>query len=531
MTGDIGAPPVDRGPSLGAQALWLLTAKTIGFGLAIALPVLLVRRMSQEEFGLYKQAFFIVATVVNVLPLGFGMSAFYFLPRERARQGSVVANILVFHVVVGALAASVLVTWPGLLATIFSSPALPALAGRLAVVVALWSLGSFLEIVTVALQDVRASTGFIVISQFSKTLLLVIAAAAIGTVDALVTAAIVQGVVQVAMLLVYLHVRFPGYWRAVDPRLLRAQAAYALPLGSSSFLLKLQQDVHHAFVSHAFGPAAYAIYAVGVLKLPLIGILRESVGSVVLPRINELEARQERRPILLLVAAAARRLALVYYPIYACLMVIGADLITLLFTSAYASAWPVFAVALTMVPFNVIVLDPVIRAHEQRYFILRLRLVLFLVLTAALWFGAASLGLVGVIAAVVAANLAGWLVSVVRMARMLEMRRSDLRLFRDVAAIGACAVTAAAACAALRAVLADLPPWTVVAACVPAYGLVYVAALFRFRAVRPAELKALWTEVSRAGWPRRTRLSGNVVPATAAVPPVAGAPVDDLARG
>src|SRR5690606_21033206 len=99
------------------------------------------------------------------------------------------------------------------------------------------------------------------------------------------------GGLQIAVLSWYLHARFPGFWKAFDRRLLGAQAAYSLPLGGSSLLLKLQQDLHHGFVSNAFGPAAYAIYAVGCFKVPLIGILRESVGSVVLLRINELESR------------------------------------------------------------------------------------------------------------------------------------------------------------------------------------------------------------------------------------------------
>ena len=78
-----------------------------------------------------------------------------------------------------------------------------------------------------------------------------------------------------------------------------------------------------------------SIYAVGVSTFPLVGLLRESIGAVVLPRINELESRNERRQILALVAAAARKLALIYLPVYALLMVTGRDLIELLFTSQY----------------------------------------------------------------------------------------------------------------------------------------------------------------------------------------------------
>ena len=162
----------------------------------------------------------------------------------------------------------------------------------------LWTVGSFLELITVAVQDVRASTAFIVLAQFSKTALLMGAAALVGTVDALVVAALVQGVVQITVMVLYLRRRFPGFWGAFDWPLLRRQGAYALPLGMSSLVIQLQDTFHHLFVSHAFGPAGYAIYSVGVTQLPLVGILRESAGAVMLPRINQLESENGRLEIL-----------------------------------------------------------------------------------------------------------------------------------------------------------------------------------------------------------------------------------------
>jgi O-antigen/teichoic acid export membrane protein len=97
---------VDGAPSLARQATWLLVAKTIGFALTFALPLVLVRTLTQHDFGLYKQAFLVVVTAVTILPLGFGMTAFYFLPREPERQGSVVLHILLVHSAIGAIVAA-----------------------------------------------------------------------------------------------------------------------------------------------------------------------------------------------------------------------------------------------------------------------------------------------------------------------------------------------------------------------------------------------------------------------------------------
>ena len=113
----------------------------------------------------------------------------------------------------------------------------------------------------------------------------------------------------------------------------------------SSLVIQLQDTFHHLFVSNAFGPAGYAIYSVGVTQLPLVGILRESAGAVMLPRINQLESENGRLQILDLVARAARKLALVYFPLSAFLLVAGHEVVIFLFTRQYEASWPIFAIA------------------------------------------------------------------------------------------------------------------------------------------------------------------------------------------
>ena len=47
-------------PSLTVQTAWLLAAKTIGFAVSFAVPLLMVRVLSQNDFGLYKQVFLLM---------------------------------------------------------------------------------------------------------------------------------------------------------------------------------------------------------------------------------------------------------------------------------------------------------------------------------------------------------------------------------------------------------------------------------------------------------------------------------------
>src|SRR5207245_3824786 len=112
-----------------------------------------------------------------------------------------------------------------------------------------------------------------------------------------------------------------------------------------------------------FGATEYAVYAVGCFQLPLFNILADSVGSVMIPRVSQLQHQQKPREIVLLTARAVRKLAAVYFPAYAFLLIMRREFIVGLFTDRYAASIPVFAVNLTLIPLGVLLLVPIMRAH------------------------------------------------------------------------------------------------------------------------------------------------------------------------
>src|ERR1700733_1934154 len=159
--------------SLSVRALWFMAAKTLAFVLNFALPLILVRRLSQNEFGLYKQVFLVVGTAVSVLPLGFGMSAFYFLPREGADKARIVLNAVLFYAFIGGAALIILIVDPGILGKVFNSPELIQYAPKVGIAIFLWTLASFLENAVIANQETRLASFLIVAARVTKTVLLI----------------------------------------------------------------------------------------------------------------------------------------------------------------------------------------------------------------------------------------------------------------------------------------------------------------------------------------------------------------------
>src|SRR3954467_14413598 len=149
------------GPNLTLRTSLLVAAKTVAFVFSSLIPLLLVRKMPQHEFGLYKQFFLIIGSAVSVLPLGFGLTAYYFLPRDERYRNHTVLNVVLFTTAVATLFAAALSLFPSILILLFSEPRAAAFAPALGVVIVLWVLGSFLEIVTVANHEIKVATGAI----------------------------------------------------------------------------------------------------------------------------------------------------------------------------------------------------------------------------------------------------------------------------------------------------------------------------------------------------------------------------------
>lgn len=470
-----GAIRRTRMESLTWRVSWLAFAKTVGFAFSIVLPLLLVRRMDRAQYGLYKQAFLLVTTAMTVLPMGVPMSAFYFLPRDSTRRRETVLNIVLFHVAVGALACCALVRYPSILTVVFHDTRLAPYSAWIGVTILLWITGAFLDVVALANDEVRLASAFIIGIQASRALIFVGVVLLFGTLRSLLAAAVLHGLVQTVVLACYLQSRFRGFWRALDWRMLRDQLSYAVPLGAAGLLMIVQTDLHNYFVSNHFGAVQFAVYSVGTLQLPLMGLLWEATNSVLITRVSVLQKSNEPREIVLLIARAARKLAAIYFPAYVFLLVMGREFIQVLFTARFADSWPIFAVNLTLLPLGIVLLDPLYRAFErERYFLLRLRLTLAAILVLSLWFFTSRLGLLGVIGLVVAMATLERAVMARHFCRLLGVTARDVVLLRDIGKLAIAALAAGVVAGLVRWLLATSGDLVVLASCGAAFTVVYV---------------------------------------------------------
>lgn len=408
-------------------------AKTIGFVFSFLLPLLVVRLLDQHQVGVYRQAFQVIVNAIAILPLGFSMSAYYFLNRDREKRGAAIVNILIFNFVVGGLGCLALFLYPQFLGNIFQSADMTRLAPNIGIVIWIWIFSIFLEMVAVANQEAKLATVFIIFAQFSKTLLMAGAVVLFTTVDAFIYAAMIQGVLQTIILLFYLNSRFPRFWSKFDFAFFREQMIYAVPFGLAGILWTLQTDIHNYFVGYRFSEAEYAIYAFGCFQLPLIAMLSESVISVLIPRMTELQVEDNRAEMIRLTARAMQKLAFFYFPIYVFLLITAETFIFTLFTHNYMASVPIFMINITLLPLQILLTDPIVRAYKELgRFLLILRIFILIALVAALYWGIWHFNLTGMIAIVVVVSVIEKLIAETVIVRKLGVGRKDLPLLKNV---------------------------------------------------------------------------------------------------
>ena len=419
--------------SLKSQSAWLLFAKTVGFSFAFMLPLFVVRYLDQAQVGVYRQSFQVVGNAGAILSFGFAMSAYYYLSREPENRAAAIFNILLFHFLMGGLACLILFVFPQLLGIIFRSEEMTALAPKIGAVIWFWIFSSVLETVAVANREPKHATVFISVAQLGKTILMAAAVIVFHTVEAFLYAAMIQGALQTIVLLGYLKSSFPRFWQSFSFKFFRSHFAYAIPFGLAAMLWIMMSDIHNYFVGHRFSDAEYAIYAYGCFEIPLIATLWESVTSVLIPRMSELELRGERAEMIRLKMRATQKLAFFFFPLYVFLFITAETFITTLFTRDYLASVPIYRINLTLLLLLVFVTDPIIRAFPALgRFMLKLRVFLFVGMISALYFGIQHFTMSGMIAIVVVVSLIEKIISETVVIKKLGITSKDFIQLKEV---------------------------------------------------------------------------------------------------
>jgi O-antigen/teichoic acid export membrane protein len=258
-------------------------------GLVVISPILLVRLLTVEEFGRYREFLMYAGLLTTICAFGINNSLLYFIP---SRPNTV--RQMVRQAITMTFGTSVLVVGVTLLADYISNGAiLGAVALPVAIYVLLFVNLDFWESYWLALKRPAPVFAYTTGRLIARILIVVTAASIWRDVMPIIWSLIALEAVRILVSFIA--------WRRAGGNIAQADAAnqescwreqfrYCLPVGLALILVTLNKSLGNLFVTKTLGVVALAHYAIGTHIQPVIGVLRNSVSDAVLPELAALKS-------------------------------------------------------------------------------------------------------------------------------------------------------------------------------------------------------------------------------------------------
>lgn len=457
-------------------ALLLMAGRIVGFATTFFIPIVLVRVFDQTEFGTYKQIFLVYATVFGIAQIGMAESLYYFLPLEPAKAARYAANSLVVLIGAGLLWMTVLVWKSSTIADLVGNPALAHYMLYLGGYLFLTLASVILEIIMTARKRFFKTALAYAAFEVLRGAAFIIPALVFRSLEWLMIGGIVFAALRLFATVIYIFREF-GHNFVFDTAMLKHQLLYALPLAASSLLSDWGYQIHQYAVSHYFDAATFAIYAVGCLNIPLVELVHNPVGNVMMVRMGE-ELRDGRTASVLETwNDTTRKLALVFFPMLGMLLVTARELIVLLFTTNYLASVPIFMIWSVTVLFPVLQTDGVLRVYAQTRFLLFVYGLKLAIIAALVYWFISWLGIWGAALVTIIASFTAKFVSLARFKQIADIPLGDLLPWKSLG-LNALVSVSAGALTVLMKIHLEAPPVLVLFASGGIYAFAYILLAF-----------------------------------------------------
>jgi O-antigen/teichoic acid export membrane protein len=458
--------------AISGPAFRLVAGRVIGGVVSFAIPVALARVLLPAAFGTYKQLFLIYMTVYGVAQLGAAESLYYFVPTKPAEAARSVSNSLATLTLVGTLCLVALYVGRDTVARWMGNPAIAAELPLLSLFLAFTLISAAFEIVMVSRKEPAKAAIVYAASDIARTASFVVPAIAFRTLHAVLIGAAVFAAVRVAVMLGYFWSVF-GRAIRIDAALWRQQWAYALPFAIAVGIDVVQANVHQWVVATRFDAAAFAIYAVGCLQIPLVDLICTSTANVMMVKMAEVAVRGDAAALKLWHDTTVK-LASLMLPLAALLFLTAHAVIIVLFTKTYLASIPILRVWCLMIVPSAFAVDGVLRAHARTRFLVVMNVVRLVVIVGLVGWLISVFGIVGAVLATLIGTVVVKAMAIVQIARVMKVGLWDVLPWKRLALIAVNAGVPLAPAWALMDIASE-PIVVSAALSVAVYGAAYAA--------------------------------------------------------
>ncbi len=337
------------------------------------IALILVRLLTKDAYGSYRQLFLIYQTISSILFLGLPQSLLYFVPRLMGKDESSLRKILTqtFTILLGlgilfSVGTLALRTPIG---SFLNNPELPSLLVFFFLYPLFMFISQFYQSALLGFERSGRAAFFGVLSTTMDAVFILGTAWLTRDLRWIVIGMVVSAALQWLYAQVSLRKIFKPDFR-FDGSLLREQLDYAVPLGLVNILGLLATQIDKVVVSSYFTPDVFAVFSIGATEIPLISVLIVSVNNILLPSLTRMDPEKDRKQIEQIYSGATRKNALIIFPIVIFFFIFARDFLVMLYSSKYAGAEPYFRIYLLILFLRIATMGVLLKSYGLTKFML-----------------------------------------------------------------------------------------------------------------------------------------------------------------
>lgn len=327
----------------------MMVGRVLAYVVMFFVPIVNTRALTQEEYGYYKQFHLIFETLTPLLMLGFPMSLQYYLPRARdAREKATYVTQTIAFLFAGAIVAMVLYTLLGEVLGAGMGLMIRSFYWRLCAFTGLMMVSHYMEWIFAAEKEVGRQSALHMVFAAAQSLAVIGASWYFRDVSHIIWALTIYAVVRCLLSLGYTIKRYRPSIRLVSLSTIKEQLSFAFPVGLFGIVLLLVNQTDKFIITRFMGREAFAVYVVGAFQVPMANMIAMSVRNVTFPLMAQHHKDGNYAEIADIWKRKALKAAILFFPLFAFLETLAPLIVTVLFTSNYIDATPVFRIYLLL---------------------------------------------------------------------------------------------------------------------------------------------------------------------------------------
>jgi len=330
---------------LRTQVILTSISKSLKHVSVFIIAIFLTRYFTKDEYGTYIQVMMIMDVALYLALFGIPSSVYYFLPRA-AEKKRLMKNTMLLLFSVAVLVSAIIYQFIEQLATGLNNLELVPLG---------WLIASF-----ILLQiPIKLYEPFMICTQNVARFVAVNATFNLAFLFAVVTPLLLGW--SLAELLLVLFYFFLAQFLAIyivtgytyfqlkddvtgEEYRVAEQISYSAPIGFSGAIAQLGKIVDKVIVSGYFNPATLAVYARGAMEIPMLNVIANSLGNILMPKFVEEFRAGNNAAVLKLWHSSIKMMAMFIYPTLVFLILNGSNIIPFLFTEEYLASVIIFQI-------------------------------------------------------------------------------------------------------------------------------------------------------------------------------------------